>query len=306
MRESSLESIHELARRDDRVVFIGSDVGPGTLARFQREIPGRFFVEGISEQHIVGMAAGLALEGYVPFVVTIGTFLTRRCFEQIVVDVCLQGLPVRLLAFGGGVVYAPLGPTHLATEDIGILRPVPNMSIAAPCDAEEMRRLIRATGSWPGPLYIRMGRGGDEVVSRNELGFSLGRAIWLRRGTSASLISTGVMTQRALAAAARLERQGAFANVLHVHTVKPLDTEAVLEAARTGLVVTVEEHVRIGGLGSAVLEALSDAGLHPMPRVVRLGLPDRFVDGYGTQEYLLEKHGLDTEAIVRAVVEVAP
>ena len=141
MRKTALDCVFELAKKDDRVVFIGSDLSVGVLDEMRRVLPKRFFMEGVSEQHIIGMAAGLALEGFIPYVNTIATFLTRRCYEQIALDLCLQNLPVRLIANGGGAVYAPLGPTHLAVEDLAILRALPNMTVVAPCDAAEMVRL---------------------------------------------------------------------------------------------------------------------------------------------------------------------
>ena len=136
MRKTSLDCVYELAKSNNNVVFIGSDLGPGLLQNMKQEMPDRYFMEGVSEQFIIGMAAGLAMEGFIPYINTIATFLTRRCYEQIALDLCLQNLPVRLIASGGGVVYAPLGPTHLAVEDIAIMRVLPNMTIVCPCDAE--------------------------------------------------------------------------------------------------------------------------------------------------------------------------
>lgn len=298
MRERSLTAIHRLAAEDPRVVFIGSDLGAGVLEQFRTDFPDRFFMEGISEQAIIGMAAGLAMEGYVPFVNTLATFLTRRCYEQIVVDLCLQRLPVRLLGYGGGVVYAPLGPTHLAIEDIGSLRLLPNMTILAACDADEIDRAITVSGDVAGPLYIRLAQGDDEVVSREERGFAFGRAIAMRPGGDALLVTTGVMTQVALHAAERLAGQGIDAGVLHMHTVKPLDRETLIRyAQRVPLVFTVEEHLLAGGFGSAVLEVLSDELGVAMPVVIRAGLPDAFPGGYGDQAGALRRAGLDERTI---------
>lgn len=302
MREESLVAVYELARADERVVFIGSDLGPGTLAQFKSEFPARFFMEGIAEQHIIGMAAGLALEGFVPFVNTIATFLTRRCFEQIAVDLCLQRAPVRLLGYGGGVVYAPLGPTHQSIEDIAILRALPNMTILAPCDAVEVQRLLPLTLAWPGPVYVRLSKGDEQLISPEGHEYAIGRAVPMREGEDVAIISTGVMTQRALAAAEALSGAGLSAAVLHCHTIKPLDADGVCNYARgKRLVVTVEEHVRSGGLGSAVLEALADADLRG-PKVIRLGLPDSFANRYGTHESLLTDFRLDPPDIVEAVL----
>jgi len=304
MRKTSLACVHQLAQLDDRVVFIGSDLGVGVLDAMKVEIPDRWFMEGVSEQHIIGMAAGLAMEGFVPYVNTIATFLTRRCYEQLVVDLCLHCLPVRLIGNGGGVVYAPLGPTHQATEDLAIMRVIPNMTVVAPCDADEMQRLMTGTLGWPGPIYIRVAKGGDQIVSRDENGFQIGKGIVLRQPGDVVFFTTGVMAQRALSAADILRGDGIECGVLHLHTVKPLDEASVIETALKATVVfTVEEHQRSGGLGSAVLEVLSDADLNPMPRVVRLGITDSFSEEYGSQDSLLRSWGLDIDSLVRTVRE---
>ncbi len=300
MRRTCLEGIHALARRDPRVVFVGSDLGAGTLEAFRREFPGRFFMEGISEAYVVGMAAGLARDGLIPYVNTIATFITRRALEQVAVDLCLQDLPVRLIGNGGGLVYAPLGPTHMATDDLALMRALPGMTVIVPADAEEMRRCLPLTLDWPGPVYIRLAKGRDPVVSRPEHGFAIGRAILLRPPGEVLMIACGVLVQRALAAADLLAARGIAAGVLDMHTLKPLD-RAALERWAPGrsLVVTLEEHGPIGGLGSAVAEALADAGV-AVP-LLRLGLPDAFPDRYGSQDGLLRRYGLDGEAVAGRV-----
>lgn len=302
MRRACLQAVHELARTDPRVVFIGSDLGPGTLDAMRGEMPERFFMEGIAEQNVIGMAAGMAMEGFVPFVNTIATFITRRCFEQVALDLCLHNLPVRLIGNGGGSVYAPLGPTHMAIEDMAILRALPNMTVVAPADADEMRRLVAASRDWSGPLYIRLAKGGDPIVTREADGFAIGRAIPLCEPGEVLIVATGIMTGRALQAAETLAGEGVACGVLHVHTLKPLDAAALVERA-TGvrLIVTVEEHVRTGGLGAAVLEALADGAQAPLPPVRRLSLPDAFPDEYGNQDSFLATHGLTAEGIAAAV-----
>ena len=303
MRQTCLRVIHELARRDPRVVFIGSDLGEGTLAAFREEMPERFFMEGVSEANIIGMAAGLALEGFVPYVNTIATFLTRRCFEQTVLDVCLHQVPVRLIGNGGGLVYAPLGPTHDAIEDIAIMRAIPNMTVVAPADAVEMARLLPATLGWPGPVYVRLAKGNDPVVTGAHPVAGLGKAVRVREGGAALLVTTGVGLQIALAAAESLAVTGLETAVLHCPTVKPLDTDSLLAAARGApIVVTVEEHSVIGGLGSAVAETLLEAGLDPMPAFRRVGVPDVFPDEYGSQATLMSRYDI-TPAAVAGLVE---
>ncbi len=307
MRKTSLDQVYELARQDPRVVFIGSDLGAGTLDQFRDEMPERFFMEGVTEQNIIGMAAGLAMEGYIPYVNTIATFITRRCFEQVAVDLCLHNLPVRLIGNGGGLVYAPLGPTHLAVEDISIMRALPNMTVVAPVDKEEMARFIPQTLDMPGPVYIRLAKGGDPIVSRGELGFEVGKAIAMREAGDILFVSTGVMTNRALEAAEALAgSNGPACGVLHMHTVKPLDEDATLAYAdKVRGIVTLEEHTLVGGLGSAVNDLLVDRLGRAAPPVLRLGIPDRFPDKYGTQDELLGYYGLQPDAIAHSVREFA-
>ena len=302
MRPTCLAQVHALARRDPRVVFIGSDLGPDTLTELRDEFPDRFFMEGISEQNVIGMAAGMALDGCIPYVNTIATFLTRRCYEQVAVDLCLHDLPVRLIASGGGVVYAPLGPTHLAIEDIAIMRALPNMTVVAVADAEEMRRLMWATLDWPHPIYIRLAKGSDPVVTSPDDGFTLGKAILKRPPGDVLLVSTGVMLGPCLNAADLLAAEGIACGVLHMHTIKPIDADALAElAARVRLIVTVEEHVLTGGLGSAVLETLADRFPGRIPPLRRLGIPDAFPTKYGSQQEQHKLYGLTAPAIAEAV-----
>jgi len=196
MRKRSLDMVHALARRDERVVFIGSDLSPNLLGEMKKEYPSRYYMEGITEANVIGMAAGMAMDGFIPYVNTIATFITRRCYEQVAVDLCLHDLPVRLIGNGGGYVYAPLGPTHQAIEDIAIMRALPHMTVTAVCDAEEMTRLMNASLDWPHPIYIRLGKGGDPVISKPERGFAIGKAIDMieaEQGASDVLfVTTGV------------------------------------------------------------------------------------------------------------------
>jgi len=302
MRKAALDCVHELSQSDDRVVFIGSDLGPGVLSKMRAESPERWFMEGVSEQHVIGMAAGLAMEGFIPYVNTIATFLTRRCFEQVAVDLCLHDLPVRLIANGGGGVYAPLGPTHLAIEDISIMRSLPNMTVIAPCDADEMRRLMAVTPDWPHPIYIRLAKGGDPIVSEAKNGFSIGRSITMQGGSDGLFVTTGVMTQVALESANLLAKEGLQIAVQHVHTVKPMDEEGLLPAiARVRAVVTVEEGIVNGGLGSAILELCSTRDPRSLSKIHRLGIPDVFPKRYGSQQTLLDEWGLTVSGLVTAM-----
>lgn len=305
MRKTSLDMVYELAKRDRRVVFIGSDLGPDTLKQLKAEFPKQFLMEGVSEANIVTMAAALAIEGKIPYINTIATFLTRRCFEQIVLDLGLHKTKVRLIANGGGVVYAPLGPTHLAIDDIAILRAVPNMTILAPADADEMRRLMLQTLEVEGPVYIRLGKGGDPIVSRADLPCEIGKGILMREGKDALIVCTGICLQVALAAADELKKQGISASVLHMHTLKPIDSAAILQqASRTPVIVTIEEHTTIGGLGSAVAEIIAEAGFNPSKRFKRMGIPDVFPDEYGSQASLMARYGITAADLAATIKEL--
>lgn len=304
MRKRALECVHELAKIDPRVVFVGSDLGPGVLEKMKSEFPKRFFMEGVSEQYIIGMAAGLAMEGFIPYVNTIATFLTRRCFEQVAVDLCLHDLQVRLIANGGGGVYAPLGPTHLAIEDIAIMRSLPNMAVVSPCDADEMGRLMMSTIDWPHPIYIRLGKGGDKIVSEEKNGFELGKAIKMRSGNDGIFVTTGVMTQLALETADLLKADGLDVGVVHVHTIKPFDSMGVINVIQNvKAVVTVEEHIINGGLGSALLESCSELRPDLLSRIGRIGIPDKFATEYGSQTSLWKHWGITSDTLVGAMMK---
>jgi transketolase len=304
MRKTALECVHRLAQHDKRVLFIGSDLGHGVLEKMKNELPDQFFMEGVSEQYIIGMAAGLAMEGFIPYVNTIATFLTRRCYEQVAVDLCMHDLPVRLIANGGGGVYAPLGPTHLAVEDIAIMRALPNMAVVAPCDADEMNRLMMSTLEWPHPIYIRLARGGDPIVSKDDLGFELGKSIKMKTGADGLFVTTGVMTQLALETADILKAKGVDIGVLHVHTIKPFDASGVVSAIENvKAVVTVEEHIVNGGLGSAVLESCSELRPELLPKISRIGIPDKFATEYGSQNSLLKHWGITADNLVAAMMK---
>lgn len=304
MRKTCLNMVNQLSLTDDRVVFIGSDLSPGLLDELKHEKPDHHYMEGIAESHVIGMAAGMAMDGLIPYVNTISTFITRRCFEQVAVDLCLHNLPVKLIGNGGGLVYAPLGPTHLAIEDIAIMRALPNMAVVAVSDAEEMKRLMQASLDWPTPLYIRLGKGGDPVISKPSDTFEIGKAILRKEAESelqVVLISTGVMTGRALDAAKLLEEQGVGSTVLHIHTIKPYDEEALAKhTLGAKLIITIEEHVINGGLGSATAEIISDSN-QSYPPLLRLALPDSFPSDYGRQENLLDLYQLTPIDIAKSI-----
>lgn len=305
MRKACLQEVFQLAQKHPELVFIGSDLGAGILDEFRREMPGRFFMEGISEANLIGMAAGMAFCGKIPYVNTIATFLTRRAYEQIAIDVCLHDARVRLIGNGGGLVYTPLGPTHEATEDIALMRALPGMCVVAVADADEMRRLMPLTADYPGPMYIRLAKGFDPIVTDAFRGFAIGKAIAYGEGGDALLVTTGITLGIARQAATLLAAEGVTASVLHMPTVKPFDSEAFLDrCASARAVLTIEEHSVIGGLGSAAAELFAEAGFAGK-RLRRLGLPDRFPEDYGSQASLMAACGLTAQDVADSAKALA-
>ena len=300
MLRACMNTICQMAKTNPNVVLICCDQGPGV--ELQGLTPDRYFMETISEANIAGMAAGLAAEGYIPYILNHATFNTRKAYEQIALDSCLQNRPIRVIGMGGGLATAHLGPTHTAIEDVAIMRAIPNMTVIVPCDADEVTRLMPQTLIWPGSIYIRMAKYGKPIVSRNEAGFEIGKAILMREG-DVLIITNGAMTHRAIAAAKLLSTQGIECAVLHVHTVKPLDKDIVEHVKKARMVVTIAEHTLVGGLGSARLELLADqVALINIPPVYRLGLPDAFVQTYGDQDSLLEEYGLQSFQIAEKIL----
>lgn len=304
MRQAVLEMVYELAKKDNRVFYIGSDLGAGTLDQFKKEMPDRFFMEGISEQSLIGMATGLALEGKIVYVNTLAVFITRRCFEQNVLDLGLHNANVRLIGNGGGLVYAPLGPTHEAIDDIAIMKTIPNMAILVPADAAEMRKLMALTLDHRGPIYIRVAKGNDPIVTK-DLPVKIGKAVVMREGNDALVITTGITLNTALEAAEELSKEGVEAAVLHLHTVKPLDAETILKYCdRAPVVVTIEEHSIIGGIGSSVAELIAEKNYERGKKFKRIALPNVFPEGYGSQAELMEKYSITKGSLVSTIKDL--
>ena len=291
MRQTCLNTVLEIAKKNKKVVFIGSDLGPGVLDDFKKKFPNRFFMEGVAEQSIIGLAAGLALENLRPYVNTIATFITRRCFEQVVVDLCLHNLPVTLIGNGGGLVYAPLGPTHQAIEDISIMRSLPNLTIIAPCDAHEMKYLMKESIKLKGPLYVRIARGGEDIIS-SKFKPKIGKAIEFKKSNHCYFVTTGVTSHIANKASNILRKKyNIDCGVMHFATVKPLDKVSLKKILKKSKkVITVEENVKSGGFGSSILEFASE--IRANTKIKLVGLEDKFIDKYGSQDELLVKSGL--------------
>ncbi|MBI4282093.1 MAG: transketolase [Chloroflexi bacterium] len=304
MRTAFIRALEEMAEKDDRVTLIVGDLGFGVIETFARRFPQRYLNAGVAEQNMTGIAAGMALMGKVVFTYSIGNFPTLRCLEQVRNDVCYHNANVKIVVVGGGLAYGSLGMTHHATEDIAIMRALPNMVVISPCDPVEAAAATRAVVQWPGPCYLRLGRAGEPTVHQTPINFQIGRAIQVTDGDDLTLIATGGIITTAIAAANRLLEQGISTRVLSMHTIKPLDADAVLAAAReTSAVATIEEHSIIGGLGSAVAQVLAEADGPKVP-FTTMGLQSAFAKVAGDQTYLRESSGLSIEAVTNRLLKL--
>jgi len=292
------ETLVELGERDERIVVVDADMAPGTFTHmFRDRFPSRFFDVGIAEQNLVDVGAGFALGGHVPFVNTFAFLLALRAAEQVRTSVCYARTNVKIAAGYGGVSAAMDGATHCAINDLAVVRSLPNLVVISVSDGVTTREATIAAAEYDGPVYLRLSRATVLDIHTEDFEFHIGRGVTLRPGNDLTLVGTGVILGRCLEAAEELADQGIDARVLEVLTLKPIDSKLLRQAAKeTGLIVTVEEHNVIGGLGSAVCEVLADAC--PVP-VVRVGLNDVFGET-GPHEALLDRLGLSVQDIVSA------
>lgn len=286
--------------KNPNVVVLEADLGNATKSNAFKEVaPERYFNMGISEQDLIGTAAGFAAAGKIPLASTFAVFATGRAFEQVRNSVCYPKLNVKICATHAGLTVGADGGSHQAIEDISLMRTLPNMTVINPADAKEAEAAVLAAIDYQGPVYIRLGRAETKDIHDDSYHFEWGKAEVLRQGSDVTIFATGIMTAKALDAAETLAKQGVQAEVINVHTIKPLDEETVIASAKkTGKVVTAEEHSIIGGLGSAVAEVL--ARQCPTKQAF-VGVQDLFGES-GSPNDLLEKYGLTTEAIVKAAV----
>ena len=292
------ELLLELGEANPDLFVVSQDMGP--VGPFSQKYPERALDLGITEQNLVGVAAGLATRGKVVFVYGMAPFLTMRAFEQVRTDLAYNEKNVQIVTFFGGLSAGPWGATHHALEDFALMRAIPGMTVLSPADPHETERCLRAAVELAGPVYVRMGA--FVPVHEEEYDFQVGRAVPLREGPDATIVATGTMVRQALEARERLAAQGVQAGLLDMHTIKPLDVAAVREAAeRTGRIVTAEEHGIIGGLGSAVAEVLAEAGVG---RLARVGVRDVFCTEVGSYPELCEMHGVTAEGIEKAVLSL--
>lgn len=300
-REAYGAALKALGGEMKEIVVLDADLSKSTkTADFKEVYSDRFFNVGIAEQNMMGVAAGLSTCGKVPFVSTFAMFATGRAFEQVRNSICYPKLNVKIAATHAGLTVGEDGASHQSIEDISLMRTLPNMTVIVPADAAETKAAVAFAARYEGPVYLRLGRMGVPDLFGEDYQFDLGKAVTVTEGTAVTLVGTGCMTAIAKEAAELLKKEGVSARVLHIHTIKPLDKEAIVKAAQeTGAIVTCEEHSIYGGLGSAVAEVVAEGA--PVP-VIRIGVQDTFGES-GTPAELLVKYGLTAEKIAEAAIK---
>lgn len=302
MRNAFVRTLMQIATEDDRVELITGDLGFGVFEEFVERFPNRYVNAGVAEQNMTGLAAGMALTGSVVFTYSIGNFPTLRCLEQIRSDVCYHDANVKIVAVGGGMAYGSLGISHHATEDLAILRSLPRILVAAPGDPFEASAITEVIAAFNGPAYLRLGKTGERDVHTEKPSLPPGTSIELRSGDDVAILVTGTLLPLALdVAEILLSASGVHASVISMPWVAPFDADAVRRAgASTSLVVSLEEHSRTGGLGSAVGEVLAE--MDERAPLLRLGLPREFTAIVGSQEFLRRSYGLEPDILAAQIL----
>ena len=302
MRTAYLNKLYELAQKDKNVLSLVADNGMIVYDDFRENMPEQYFNFGISEGHMVTAAAGMASCGKIPFVYTISSFLAYRAYEFIRVDVCLQNLNVKIVGIGSGVSYGYLGPTHHATEDIPLLRSLPNLTIFSPGSPIEAKKAIETAYEINGPVYVRLGTNGEREIHDEDFSFKMGKGAIIQEGSDICLITTGAIIDEVIQAATMLQRDGLSVKVVSMHTLKPFDEDMIISLAEHfDEIYTIEEHTIVGGLGGIVAEIIANYGLDLRLRMI--GLLDRFAVGYGTIQEVRIQNGLDAKSIYMKIVD---
>ena len=303
MRDTFVRTLLEIAKKDKNVYIITGDLGFGVLKPFWTELPDQIINAGIAEQNMTSIAAGLAMQGKIVYTYSIGNFPTLRCIEQIRNDCAYHNANVKVVCVGGGFVYGSLGMSHHATEDIAMMRSLPDVTVLAPGDLVEAEAATKAIYETPGTCYLRLGRGGEKRIHEKLDGFTIGKAIEIQKGEKVAVFSTGAIFDEVNEACEELKTQGIEPTVYTFPTVKPIDREVILECAKTHkAIVTVEEHNLSGGFGSAVAEVLAETD-GVKAKLVRVALDDRYSCIVGSQKYLRKQYSIDAKAIIEKIKE---
>lgn len=303
MRDTFVKTLLEIAKKDKDVYIVTGDLGFGVLRPFWEELPDRIINAGIAEQNMTSIAAGLALQGKIVYTYSIGNFPTLRCIEQIRNDCAYHDANVKVVCVGGGFVYGSLGMSHHATEDIAMMRALPNVTVVAPGDLVEAACATKAIYETPGTCYLRLGRGGEKQIHDTIENFEIGKAIKIKEGSNVALFSTGAIFDEVDEACKELEAEGITPTVYTFPTVKPIDRETILHCASNyNTIITVEEHNLSGGFGSAVAEVLAEQS-DVKAKLVRVALDDRYSSIVGSQKYLRQQYSIDAKSIIDKVKE---
>lgn len=301
MRDTFVRTLVQLAKEDKRIELVTGDLGFGVLKPFWEQCPDQFTNAGIAEQNMTSVAAGMALTGKSVFTYSIGNFPTLRCLEQVRNDCAYHKANVKVVCIGGGFVYGSLGMSHQATEDIAILRALPDVVVLAPADLVEAEECTKALAKYEGTAYLRLGRGGEKRIHDHIDNFQIGKAIKVHGGEKVAIFSTGAIFEEIRITEQILNENGIKPAVYTFPTVKPIDKETILEcASKFDLIATCEEHNYIGGFGSAVAEVLAELPQHA--RLLRVGLHDEYSIRVGNQHYLREQYSLDGESIAKQIL----
>ena len=302
MRIAFVNTLFKMAKKDKRIMLLTGDLGFSVFEKYIKELHKQYLNMGVAEQNMTGVAAGMAMEGKIPLIYSIVPFVTMRNFEQIRNDICYQNLNVKIVGVGAGFSYGPYAHTHHGLEDIGILRTLANLVILCPGDPIEVALATKAMLNHIGPVYLRLGRAGEPNIHKTIPSFKIGKGILIEDGKDITIIGTSTLLQRAWEVTALLEEKGLQVRLISMHTIKPLDTQIILESAgKTPAIFTLEEHSIIGGLGSAVAEVLAENRANVIFK--RIGVPDRFTKVIGSQEYMRRANGLSVEQIVNTILE---
>lgn len=303
MRNAYLAELYKLAEKDKNVLSLISDNGMIVYDAFRAAFPDQYFNFGISECHMIAAAAGMSTCGKIPFAYTISSFLAYRAYEFLRLDVCLENLNVKIVGIGAGISYGYLGPTHHTTEDLALLRSLPNLTIFSPASPSDVHEAVKAAYAIEGPVYIRLGSNGEQEVYGEDFSFEVGKGAVIFEGTDLAIITTGAITGEVKKAAERLLGDGVSVRLISMHTIKPFDVELIAETAKqVSMVAVVEEHNIIGGLGSAVAEVIAERQI--AAPFYRIGLYDQFATGYGTCQQVRAQNGLDSEGIYRQLCQI--
>lgn len=302
MRKAFVNKLTQLVSKNKDIYLLTGDLGFSVFEEFKKNFPNNYLNVGVSESNMIGMAAGMAMRGKQVFVYSIIPFVTLRCLEQIRNDLCYQRLPVKIIGVGEGLSYGTAGVTHHALEDIAVMSALPEMTVIAPGDPIEVELAVEKSLELKGPCYIRLGKSGEPILHKKEFIFEIGKSIVLKNGKNITLISTGNMLETALKVYGILKKENINCKVVSMHTIKPIDRDTIIKyATETNVIVSIEEHSKIGGLGSHIADVITEEMLRV--KLLKIALPDEFIHTVGSQNYLKKLYELTPDQIAKKILD---